>query len=168
MRPLALDVLCCWFQIPHVEGSHVHLRSEALTAAANRGAGAATAQSSTPMPSSTNTPISAERIAAWTAAEKESLRKQIADFPGLHELVRQNVVMLEDVRQLMPERGGPSLPSTRAGGISLGCQESLKKLDILVNMATILQQVAVSLAVICTFAVECDEQNGCIKTLDLL
>ena len=60
------------------------------------------------------------------------------------------MVVLEDVRQLMPERGSPSLPSTRAGGISLGCQESLKKLDILVNMARILQEVAVSLAVVCS------------------
>ncbi|CAM9730976.1 unnamed protein product [Scytosiphon promiscuus] len=123
-------------KIPQVEGSDVHLRSEVLAAATNRGVGAATTQSSTP--------ISAESVAAWTAAEEESLRKQIADFPGLHELVRQNVVMLEDVRQLIPERGDPSVPSTQAGGISLGSQESLKKLDNLVNMATILQQVASS------------------------
>ena len=128
------------FQNPQVEGSDVHLPSEALAAATNRGV-AATTQSPTP--------ISAESVAAWTAAEKESLRKQIADFPGLHELVRRNVVMLEDVRQLVPERRDPSAPSTQAGGISLGSQESLKKLDNLVNMATILQQVAVSLAVIC-------------------
>lgn len=140
--PSCVAVLVLLFQIPQVEGSDVHLRSEALAAATNRGVGAATTQSSTP--------ISAESVAAWTAAEEESLRKQIADFPGLHELVRQNVVMLEDVRQLIPERGDPSVPSTQAGGISLGSQESLKKLDNLVNMATILQQVAVSLAVICS------------------
>jgi len=108
-----------------------------------------TSQSSSPKPSSVPTSNAAASVAAWTVAEKESLREQMADFPGLHELVRQNVGTLEEARQLIPERGDSSFPSTQAGANFPFCQESFKELESLVNMATVLQNVAVSLAVIC-------------------
>lgn len=107
---------------------------------------AAAAQPSSPKTPPAHTLTSSESVAAWTAAEKESLKQQIACFSGLRELSRQNATVLQEVRQLIPVRGDPPFPRGQIGGSSSMCQESLKELESLVKMAKDLQQVAVSLA----------------------
>lgn len=107
---------------------------------------ATTAQPASLKTLSTHTPNSAESVPFWTVTERESFRRQIAGFSGLHELARENAAILEEVRQLIPEHGDSSFARTQVGGNSLVCQESLKELDNLVKMATVLQELAVSLA----------------------
>lgn len=73
-------------------------------------------QPSNTEPPSTRTPTSAESVATWTMAERESFRLQISGFLGLLELARENAAIVQDVRQLIPgHEDSPSLaPSWEA------------------------------------------------------
>ncbi|CAM9487394.1 unnamed protein product [Scytosiphon promiscuus] len=103
-----------------------------------------TVQPSSPKPASTHTPpVFVESVATWTSAEKKSFHRQMAAFPELRELARQNAAIVSEVRQLIPRRGVSSSPRGQVSGSSLSCQESLKELDDLVKMANILQEVVV-------------------------
>jgi len=108
--------------------------------------GSTSAQPSSPKAPSGRASTTADSIAAWTAAEKESFLRQMAGFSELHELARQNVATFEEVRKLIPEHGDSSFARTQDVGNSLFCQESLEELENLVKMAKVFQELAVSFA----------------------
>lgn len=70
------------------------------------------------------------------------------DFPGLRDLARHNAALLQEVWQLIPRREDSSSSRAQVGDSPPVCQESLKALDNLIQMAEVLQEVAVSRAAI--------------------